>query len=329
MILTILLFLSGIAVSVVGAYYSILGLAALFAGAYWAVITMGVTLEIAKLVTVSWLYRNWNLDLLPQSIRAYLLSSVLMLMFITSIGIFGFLSKAHLDTAAPNTGNRLLVKNIERQIDSEKKAITGAQKIVDQLDKALDKVIDKDADKGLIERQKQTTERNKVNNIIANSSKKITDLSNQKLKYDKDQLAIDKEVGPFKYVAEILFGDADDGNLDRAVRFIIICLILVFDPLAVLMLVAVNVSIKEYQRNKGIVNKEQELEKKIERLQKKNDTYKEKQGVLLKSIFGENVDQKSLSELNPDEIKVKLDQIMEIKDEKNTYYIVVTSIGKL
>ena len=298
MILTILLFISGIAVSVVGAYYSILGLAALFAGAYWAVITMGVTLEIAKLVTVSWLYRNWNLDLLPQSIRAYLLSAVLMLMFITSIGIFGFLSKAHLDTAAPNTGNRLLVKNIERQIDSEKKAITGAQKIIDQLDTALDKVIDKDADKGLIERQKQTTERNRVNNIIANSSKKITDLSNQKLKYDKDQLAIDKEVGPFKYVAEILFGDADDGNLDRAVRFIIICLILVFDPLAVLMLVAVNVSIKEYQRNKGIINKEQELEKKIERLQKKNDTYKEKQGVLLKSIFGENADQKSLSELS-------------------------------
>ena len=291
---------------------------ALFSGAYWAVITMGVTLEIAKLVTVSWLYRNWNLDLLPQSIRAYLLSAVLMLMFITSIGIFGFLSKAHLDTAAPNTGNRLLVKNIERQIDSEKKAITGAQKIVDQLDKALDKVIDKDADKGLIERQKQITERNRANNIITNSSKKITDLSNQKLKYDKDQLAIDKEVGPFKYVAEILFGDADDGNLDRAVRFIIICLILVFDPLAVLMLVAVNVSIKEYQRNKGIINKEQELEKKIERLQKKNDTYKEKQGVLLKSIFGENADQKSLSELNPDEIKVKLDQIMEIKDEKNT-----------
>ena len=318
MILTILLFISGIAVSVVGAYYSILGLAALFAGAYWAVITMGVTLEVAKLVTVSWLYRNWNLDLLPQSIRAYLLSSVLMLMFITSIGIFGFLSKAHLDTAAPNTGNRLLVKNIERQIDSEKKAITGAQKIIDQLDTALDKVIDKDADKGLIERQKQTTERNRVNNIIANSSKKITDLSNQKLKYDKDQLAIDKEVGPFKYVAEILFGDADDGNLDRAVRFIIICLILVFDPLAVLMLVAVNVSIKEYQRNKGIKNKEEDLEKKIERLQKKNEVYKEKQGVLLKSIFGDNADQKSLAELDPDEIKVKLDQILEIKDEKNT-----------
>ena len=318
MILTILLLISGLAVSIIGAYYSILGLAALFAGAYWAVVTMGITLEVAKLVTVSWLYRNWKLDLLPQSIRMYLLSAVLMLMFITSIGIFGFLSKAHLDTSAPNTGNRLLVKNIERQIESEKKAITGAQKIVDQLDKALDKVIDKDADKGLIERQKQQNERNRANNIITNSSNKITQLSNQKLNYDKNQLAIDKEIGPFKYVAEILFGDADDGNLDRAVRFVIICLLFVFDPLAVLMLVAVNVSIKEYQRNKGVRNKEEELEKKIERLQKKNEVYKEKQGVLLKSIFGDNADQKSLAELNPDEIKVKLDQIMEMKDEKNT-----------
>ena len=321
MILTILLFISGIAVSVVGAYYSILGLAALFAGAYWAVITMGVTLEIAKLVTVSWLYRNWNLDLLPQSIRAYLLSAVLMLMFITSIGIFGFLSKAHLDTAAPNTGNRLLVKNIERQIDSEKKAIEGAQKIVDQLDKALDKVIDKDADKGLIERQKQITERNRANNIIANSSKKITDLSNQKLKYDKDQLAIDKEVGPFKYVAEILFGDADDGNLDRAVRFIIICLILVFDPLAVLMLVAFNVSIKEYHRSKGIVNKEETLEQQIERLKKRNESLRDKERDY--KAFVQKLGAKELSDLDADEIKVKLDQIYDWnekkgKDDKNT-----------
>jgi hypothetical protein len=321
MILTILLFISGIAVSVVGAYYSILGLAALFAGAYWAVITMGVTLEIAKLVTVSWLYRNWNLDLLPQSIRAYLLSAVLMLMFITSIGIFGFLSKAHLDTAAPNTGNRLLVKNIERQIDSEKKAIEGAQKIVDQLDKALDKVIDKDADKGLIERQKQITERNRANNIIANSSKKITDLSNQKLKYDKDQLAIDKEVGPFKYVAEILFGDADDGNLDRAVRFIIICLILVFDPLAVLMLVAVNVSIKEYQRSKNLVIKEETLEQQVERLKKRNESLRDKERDY--KAFVQKLGAKELSDLDADEIKVKLDQIYDWnekkgKDDKNT-----------
>ena len=343
MILTILLLISGLAVSFIGAYYSILGLATLFAGAYWAVITMGITLEVAKLVTVSWLYRNWKLDLLPQSIRMYLLSAVLMLMFITSIGIFGFLSKAHLDTSAPNTGNRLLVKNIERQIESEKKSITGAQKIVDQLDKALDKVIDKDADKGLIERQKQQNERNRANSIIVSSSNKITQLSNQKLNYDKNQLAIDKEIGPFKYVAEILFGDADDGNLDRAVRFVIICLLFVFDPLAVLMLVAVNVSIKEYERNKKnikdfkitypkevlkTVKNESENDikdlifKKIkEKLTDKNKSKKERDRDYEK--FVQDLGAKELEGLSPDEIKIKLDQIYDWndkkgKDEKNT-----------
>jgi hypothetical protein len=316
MILTILLFISGIAVSIIGAYYSILGLAALFAGAYWAVVSMGITLEIAKLVTVSWLYRNWNLDLLPQSIRAYLLSAVLMLMFITSIGIFGFLSKAHLDTSAPNTGNRLLVKNIERQIESEKKAIAGAQKIVDQLDKALDKVIEKDADKGLVERQKQQNERNRANNIITTSSNKITQLSNQKLNYDKNQLSIDKEIGPFKYVAEILFGDADDGNLDRAVRFVIISLLFVFDPLAVLMLIAVNVSIREYQRNKKLnnLNKEETLEQQIERLKKRNESLKDKERDY--KAFVQKLGAKELSDLDADEIKVKLDQIYDWNEKK-------------
>jgi len=349
MILTTLLFISGIAVSIVGAYYSILGLASLFAGAYWAVVTMGITLEAAKLVTVSWLYRNWNLKELPNSIRMYLTSAVLMLMFITSIGIFGFLSKAHLDTAAPNTGNRLLVKNIERQIESEKKAIDGAQKIVDQLDKALDKVIDKDADKGLVERQKQQNERNRANNIIANSSKKITELSNQKLKYDRDQLSIDKEVGPFKYVAEILFGDSDNGNLDRAVRFIIICLIMVFDPLAVLMLVAFNASLKNKETNKNEYKitypedlktndytnnftstewktnkpsiKDIILKQTLEKINDKNKSQKERDRDYQK--FVQEIGAKELEGLSPDEIKIKLDQIYDWnekkgKDEKNS-----------
>jgi hypothetical protein len=322
--LTILLFLSGIAVSIIGAAYSIMGLAALFAGAYWAVVSMGVTLEIAKLVTVSWLYRNWDSKLLPNPIRMYLTSAVLMLMFITSVGIFGFLSKAHLDQATPNTGNRLLVKNVERQIDSEKKSIDGAQKIIDQLDKALYKVIDKDADKGLAERQKQQNERNRANSLIANSSKKITELSNQKLKLDKDQLAIDKDIGPFKYVAELIYGDSMDGNLDRAVRLVIICLILVFDPLAVLMLIAFNVSIREKELINGIVKKpiiikepikETDLESKIrshaikdfiEKIDKK-ESKKERERDYKALV--QKIGAKELDGLSADEIKVKLDQI--------------------
>jgi hypothetical protein len=330
--LTILLFLSGIAVSIIGAAYSIIGLASLFAGAYWAVVSMGITLEIAKLVTVSWLYRNWESKLLPNPIRMYLTSAVLMLMFITSVGIFGFLSKAHLDQATPNTGNRLLVKNIERQIESEKKSLDGAQKIIDQLDKALDKVIDKDADKGLAERQKQQNERNRANNLIANSSKKITDLSNQKLKLDKDQLAIDKDIGPFKYVAELIYGDSMDGNLDRAVRLVIICLILVFDPLAVLMLIAFNVSIREKELIKGtykptIITPKKEdnktedktiqnlvLKQIKERLSKSDLSQKEKQRDYEK--FVQELGAKELNGLSPDEIKVKLDQIYDWNEKK-------------
>jgi hypothetical protein len=258
----------------------------------------------------------------------YLTSAVLMLMFITSVGIFGFLSKAHLDQATPNTGNRLLVKNVERQIDSEKKSIDGAQKIIDQLDKALDKVIDKDADKGLAERQKQQNERNRANNLIANSSKKITELSNQKLKLDKDQLAIDKDIGPFKYVAELIYGDSMDGNLDRAVRLVIICLILVFDPLAVLMLIAFNVSIREKELINGIVKKpiiikepikettkEKDLESKIrshaikdfiEKIDKK-ESKKERERDYKALV--QKIGAKELDGLSADEIKVKLDQI--------------------
>ena len=225
MFLTILLFLSGISVSIVGASYSIMGLASLFAGAYWAVVSMGITLEIAKLVVVSWLYRNWNSSLLPEFVRAYLLSAVIMLMLITSIGIFGFLSKAHLDHVSTNGGNILQVRNVEKQIEIEKKSLDNAQKIIDQLDKALDKIIDKDADAGLTLRDKQKVERNKANNIITTSSKRISDLTNQKLTLDKNQIGIDKDIGPFKYVAELIYGDSYNGNLDKAVRFVIICLI--------------------------------------------------------------------------------------------------------
>ena len=329
--LNILLFLSGISVSIIGAGYSIIGLASLFAGAYWAVVTMGITLEIAKLVTVSWLYRNWESKILPNAIRYYLTSAILMLMFITSIGIFGFLSKAHLDQASPNTGNRLLVKNVERQIDSEKKSIEGAQKIINQLDTALDKVIDRDADKGLSERQKQQNERNRANNVITNSSKKITDLSNQKLKLDKDQLAIDKDIGPFKYVAELIYGDSMDGNLDRAVRLVIICLILVFDPLAVLMLIAFNVSIREKELRDGtfkkpiitkepIIEKESDLETKLkshatkEFIEKIKSKSKKERARDYKTLI-EKIGAKELDGLSPDEIKVKIDQIYDWNED--------------
>ncbi len=100
MFLTLLTFISAIAISLIAAVYSILGLATLFAGSAVPIIAMGSALEVGKLVAASWLYHNWREDI-PRALKAYLFTSIIVLIFITSIGIFGFLSKAPLDQVKP------------------------------------------------------------------------------------------------------------------------------------------------------------------------------------------------------------------------------------
>ena len=320
MFLTILTFISAISISIIAAAYSIIGLATLFAGAVVPIIAMGSALEIGKLVAASWLYQNWQNDV-PKLLKTYLFTAIIVLIFITSMGIFGFLSKAHLDQVKPTSSNTIKIKTIDNQIVRQQNTIDRSEKTLTQLDKSIEVFLDNDfASRGLKERQKQEEERKQLNIAIKNASDEIAKLSNEKANLQLAQDKIEAEVGPIKYVAELIYGDTAENHFDEAVRIVILILIFVFDPLAVLLLIAANISLKQW-RTKKTLKKDihnEDLKKKIERLQKKNELYKTKQGVLLKSIFGENADQKSLSELNPDEIKVKLDQILEIKDEKNT-----------
>jgi hypothetical protein len=320
MFLTILTFISAISISIIAAAYSIIGLATLFAGAVVPIIAMGSALEIGKLVAASWLYQNWQNDV-PKLLKTYLFTAIIVLIFITSMGIFGFLSKAHLDQVKPTSSNTIKIKAIDNQIVRQQNIIDRSEKTLTQLDKSIEVFLDNDfASRGLKERQKQEEERKQLNIAIKNASDEIAKLSNEKANLQLAQDKIEAEVGPIKYVAELIYGDTAENHFDEAVRIVILILIFVFDPLAVLLLIAANISLKQW-RTKKTLKKDihnEDLKKKIERLQKKNELYKTKQGVLLKSIFGENADQKSLAELNPDEIKVKLDQILEIKDEKNT-----------
>ena len=320
MFLTILTFISAISISIIAAAYSIIGLATLFAGAVVPIIAMGSALEIGKLVAASWLYQNWQNDV-PKLLKTYLFTAIIVLIFITSMGIFGFLSKAHLDQVKPTSSNTIKIKAIDNQIVRQQNTIDRSEKTLTQLDKSIEVFLDNDfASRGLKERQKQEEERKQLNIAIKNASDEIAKLSNEKANLQLAQDKIEAEVGPIKYVAELIYGDKAENHFDEAVRIVILILIFVFDPLAVLLLIAANISLKQW-RTKKTLKKDihnEDLKKKIERLQKKNELYKTKQGVLLKSIFGENADQKSLAELNPDEIKVKLDQILEIKDEKNT-----------
>ena len=308
----LIVFLSAISISVIAAGYSIMGLATLFAGAVIPIIAMGSALEVGKLVAASWLYNNWRNPLVPQSIKAYLTSAVIVLIFITSMGIFGFLSKAHLDQVQPVSSNNIKIELIDKQINQQQIIIDRSQKTLDQLDKALDKYIDMEyVTRGLKERKKQEEERNLLTTTINSASDKIGELTLQKAELALEQDKIEAEVGPIKYIAELIYGDEAKDHFDKAVRWVIIILIFVFDPLAVLLLIAANISLrtrkeaKEEVANTKKVNLTKELAKekaKSAKLRKKERDYKG---------FVRKLGAKELSDLDPDEIRLKLDQIMD------------------
>ena len=136
MFLTLITFISAIAISLIAAGYSILGLATLFAGAAVPIIAMGSALEVGKLVAASWLYHNWR-EGIPRALKAYLFLAIIILVFITSMGIFGFLSKAHLDQVKPTSSNNIKIQVIDKQISQQEIIIERAERQITLLDKAL------------------------------------------------------------------------------------------------------------------------------------------------------------------------------------------------
>ena len=307
MFLTLITFISAISISLIAAGYSILGLATLFAGAYVPIIAMGSALEVGKLVAASWLYHNWRRSI-PKSLKIYLFTSIIVLIFITSVGIFGFLSKAHLDQVKPTAGNTEQIALIDKKIKQEEKIIERAEKTLAQLDKALDVYIDKEyVSRGLKERNKQKEERDLLNKSIDEAMAKIADLNNSKSSINIEQLKLEADVGPLKYVAELIYGDNAKDHFDSAVRIIILILIFVFDPLAVLLLIAANISLNQW-RDKRDERKTDTMEralKRIEVLENRNKRLK-----IYKDLTKEFGD-------NPDEIKLKLNQIYDWNNDKN------------
>ena len=345
MFLIILTFISAISISLIAAGYSIIGLATLFAGAATPIIAMGSALEVGKLVAASWLYNNWN-DNIPKTLKAYLFTAIIVLVFITSMGIFGFLSKAHLDQVRPTGNNAVQIALIDKQIDQQELIIERAENTLNRLDKALDVYIAKEyVSRGLKERKKQKEERDFLNTEIKNAMDEIAKLVNAKSDIDIAQLKIEADVGPLKYVAELIYGENAKDNFDSAVRIIILILIFVFDPLAVLLLIAANISLKQWRdkRNekKRIEEEETQKNKRQKDWQKeavnakaRAKDYRDKQRIY-KDFFGKlgkrTLNNRDYEEffakmgteelknlgLDPDEIRLKLDQIMEFNDPNN------------
>ena len=228
----LLTLLVGLAISGVAAWYSIVGLMAIFAAAKIPIAIMGAVLEVGKLLTASWLYQFW--DKTNTLLKTYFTIAVVVLMFITSMGIFGFLSKAHMDQTLTVGDNSLLIERIDKKIAREQVKITDAETVVAQLDKTVQVLIDYDRIRGesgaIAVRESQNEERASLSNIIDQAYSKIDTLSVEKLELDKEQLELEAEVGPIKYIAAFIYGDELDKTLlERAVRWIIITIIFVFD----------------------------------------------------------------------------------------------------
>ena len=369
------LLFSALAVSAVAAYFSIVGLMAIFSGLPQSIFAMGIVLEIAKLVTASWVYQYWKKT--SFLMKSYMVSAVIILSVITSIGIFGFLSKAHLDQSATTGDAVAQVERIEDLIERETLRITIAEEQINRVESggsldvtesikqqeeirdtawdriqddvqyaesqigkireglesdlskkqseldALDDIVKSYTDqgttggvfsrednvaKGIEIRESQKTERDRialemgelrgyaetqiagyrnqikdyrssVQDTIDGANREINKLREQGADdqasrdeqidtiqgridsayekiddynvelFDKQSIVrdIEKEVGPIKYVAQLLYGNSGAGAVDNAVTLLILLLVFVFDPLAIVLVLAANLSFKERQ----------------------------------------------------------------------------------
>jgi len=257
------------------------------------------------------LYNNWTNEFVPTSLRTYLFFAVIVLIFITSMGIFGFLSKAHLDQVKPTSSNNIKIELIDKQISSQQSIIDRSQDTLNLLDSALEKYVDMEyVTRGLKEREKQKEEREVLNNAITNAINEIAKLSESKGTLQLEQDKIEAEVGPIKYIAELIYGDEAEDYFDEAVRWVIIVLIFVFDPLAVLLLIAANISLRtrNHAVNKKKNEKKIDYEKEIQREKDKLAKMRKKQRQYTK--FAKKLGVNRVSDLKKNEIKLKVDQIL-------------------
>ena len=253
--LAYLALLSGIALSVVAEYYSILGLTAIFAAAVLPVIIMGIALGIGKVSATLWLKQNWNLA--HWSIRIYLSAAIVVLMMVTSMGTFGFLSKAHSDQSLVSGDVLAKISVYDEKIKTSKDNIDANRKALKQMDEAVDQVMarsdsEKGADKAVTIRKGQAKERVRLQAEIAAEQKAIAGLNEERAPIAAEVRKVEAEVGPIKYIAAFVYGNTDPSILEKAVTWVIILIIVVFDPLAVILLLSSQISFQNFrERTKG------------------------------------------------------------------------------
>jgi hypothetical protein len=232
-----------LSLSAVAAWYSIIGLTAIFAAAVMPIIIMGGILEVAKITTTVWLHAHWHRCRWPM--KLYLVPAVGMLMLITSMGIFGFLSKAHIDQVLPTGDAAAQIQILDERIAIQQEYIVQARKDMTILNDQIDRYNELGAvTRGVRVRAQQKQEREVLLSQVDTAQQAITQLREQRAPLATSVRAIEAEVGPIKYIAALIYsGNPDTDLLEKAVRWVIILLVVVFDPLAIMLVLAANQSI--------------------------------------------------------------------------------------
>ena len=265
--------LSGLTISAVAVWYSVAGLVTIFAASIIPVMIMGVALETGKLIATIWLKQNWQIA--PKLVRLYLVIAVFILMLITSMGIFGFLSKAHLDQTITSGNITAQIESIDQKIQIQNDLITSARTVLRQMDEAVNQSLgrgavnlppnatpqqiqaaqtaaERNTNAAATLRRNQQRERDAQQAIINRAQDEIQRLRVERAPIATQQRAFEAEVGPIKYIAALIYGNDNPDNdlLERAVRWMIILIVIIFDPLAVVLLLASQSSFQHFRKIK-------------------------------------------------------------------------------
>jgi len=275
-IIAYLTLLSGLTISAVAIYYSVAGLVAIFAAAVIPIIIMGVVLEVSKLVATVWLKTNWSRA--PVLIRTYLTVAITVLMIITSLGIFGFLSKAHSDQSLVSGDVQSRIALYDEKIKIERENIENSRSLVKQMDDAVTGIQANGSDReiklrdgrtytrsaaelALSTRRSQANDRAELTKQIEEAQTKIVALQEQRAPIAAEVRKVEAEVGPIKYIAAFVYGDNPDANLlEKAVTWVIIIIVAVFDPLAVILLLSSQYSFQWFRESAEEDEKEKDVE---------------------------------------------------------------------
>jgi hypothetical protein len=236
--------LVAITISAIAAWYSVAGLTAIFSAAVIPVIIMGGALEAGKLVATVWLHNNWKRA--GWAFKTYLIPAIVFLMLLTSMGIFGFLSKAHSDQSLVTGDATSRVAIYDEKISTERENVAQAKKALEQMNAQVDQMLgrtdtERGTERAVLIRKQQAKERAALQTEITKSQKIIQQLQAERAPFAAEARKVEAEVGPIKYIAALIYGDNPDQNiLERAVRWVIILIVIVFDPLALTLILAAN-----------------------------------------------------------------------------------------